>query len=56
MDNQLIFATSNPNKLKEVREILGNSYKIHGLDSLNFHEEIPETQDTIEGNARQKVE
>lgn len=56
MNNHLLFATSNPNKLHEVRQILRGSYIIDGLDSINFQGEIPETQDTIEGNAIQKVE
>src|SRR5690606_3620860 len=55
MNNQLLFATSNPHKLQEVRSILDSSFIIDGLDSLEFEGEIPETQDTIEGNAIQKV-
>lgn len=56
MTEHLLFATSNPNKLKEVRKILREAYVVEGLDSLNFEGEIPETQNTIEGNAIQKVE
>ena len=56
MTEHLLFATSNPNKLKEVRKILREAYVVEGLDSLNFEGEIPETQNTIEDNAIQKVE
>ncbi len=56
MDNQLIFATSNVHKLNEVRKILAGKFEIEGLDAISFQGEIPENQDTIEGNAIQKVE
>lgn len=56
MNKHLLFATSNPNKILEVRKILDVTYIIDGLDSLDFQGEIPETQDTIEGNAIQKVQ
>lgn len=51
----LIFATNNQHKLREVREILGQTFNIVGLREMNIFEEIPETQDTIEGNAIQKA-
>lgn len=56
MFEKLLFATSNPHKLKEVRQIFRNIFIIEGLDSIGFTEEIPETKDTIEENALQKVE
>lgn len=56
MIRHLLFATSNPHKLQEVRKILDRIYTVDGLDSLNFKGDIPETQDTIEGNAIQKVQ
>ncbi|MBY5958879.1 RdgB/HAM1 family non-canonical purine NTP pyrophosphatase [Membranicola marinus] len=56
MNKQLLFATSNPHKLHEVRNILDSMYVIDGLDTLEFEGDIPETQDTIEGNAIQKVQ
>lgn len=56
MNNQLIFATSNAHKLSEVRKILAGKFEIDGLDTLSFQGEIPETRDTIAGNAIQKVE
>ena len=53
--NKLVFATNNEHKLSEVRAILGNSFKILSLNDINCHEDIPETADTLEGNARQKA-
>ena len=52
---KLVFATNNKHKLKEIRNILGNQFKILSLTDINCREEIPETQNTIEGNASQKA-
>lgn len=46
----LIIATSNNNKLNEIREMLPNT-EVLGLKDLNFHEDIPETGSTLEENA-----
>ncbi len=51
---KLIFATNNKHKLKEVRQILGNKFNILSLKDIDCNEEIPETQNTIKGNASQK--
>jgi len=51
----LLFATNNPHKLLEVREILGDQFHVFSLEDVNMKFEIPETQDTIEGNAVQKA-
>ncbi len=53
---KLIFATSNLNKLKEIRAIAPAGMEIVGLADLGFTEEVPETRDTIEGNSLQKAE
>jgi len=53
---KLVFATNNKNKLKEVRKAVGESIEILSLSDIGCNEEIPETQETIEGNARQKSE
>jgi len=53
---QLVFATHNPGKLQEVREILAPKYEVLGLTDLNDHEEIIEDADTLEGNAIIKAE
>ena len=52
---ELLFATNNSHKLKEIREILGNQFKILGLADVGLDTEIPEDQETLEGNARQKA-
>ncbi|WP_288152253.1 non-canonical purine NTP diphosphatase [uncultured Prevotella sp.] len=52
---KIVFATNNKNKLKEIREILGPDFEILSLSDIGCHEEIPETGDTIEANARQKA-
>jgi XTP/dITP diphosphohydrolase len=51
----LVFATGNPHKIKEVNELLGNSLPVIGMDEIGCQEELPETQDTLEGNALQKA-
>lgn len=48
---QIVFATHNPNKLKEVQEIVPKSIKLLSLDDIGCLEDIPETADTVEGNA-----
>ncbi|WP_068474784.1 non-canonical purine NTP diphosphatase [Saccharicrinis aurantiacus] len=50
----LVFATHNPNKLSEVKELLQNSISLKGLDEIGCFSEIPETGNTIEVNATQK--
>ena len=52
---ELVFATNNAHKLKEVREICGKDISILGLGDIGFQAEIPEDHDTLEGNARQKA-
>ncbi|MDD3329983.1 MAG: non-canonical purine NTP diphosphatase [Bacteroidales bacterium] len=53
---QLIFATNNAHKLYEVKSILDNHIKILSLNDINCKEDIPETADTLEGNALQKAQ
>lgn len=52
---EIIMATNNAHKLEEVRQILGNAYHVKGLYEIGCHEDIPETADTLEGNALQKA-
>ena len=53
---KFIFATSNPNKLKEVKAQLASTHiEVCSLEDIQWTEEIPEDQDTIEGNALQKA-
>lgn len=53
---QLVFATNNLNKLKEVQSLMPNDIKLLSLKDIGCVEDIPETQPTIEGNALQKAE
>jgi len=48
---EIVFATHNNNKLKEVKQILSSSYTIFSLNDIDCTEEIIEDADTIEGNA-----
>lgn len=50
----LVFATNNPNKLEEVQTLLKDKFVIKGLKDIECHEDIPETADTLEGNASLK--
>lgn len=47
----LVFASNNQNKIKEIQSIVSGTIKIVSLEDIGCHEEIPETADTIEGNA-----
>lgn len=51
----LVFASHNPNKAAEIASILPTGYQLKSLQDLGFHEEIPETADTLEGNALLKA-
>jgi len=55
MKKEIIFATSNSDKAKEIGKLLPD-WTVYSLKDLNFHEEIPEEQDTLEGNAEQKAQ
>ena len=52
---KLNFATNNKHKLQEVREVLGDSFRVESLQSLGINEDITEDQQTLEGNAMQKA-
>jgi XTP/dITP diphosphohydrolase len=53
---KLCFATNNKHKLEEVTNALHNSITIVSLDELSVFDELPETQNTLEGNALQKAQ
>ena len=55
MKYELIMATNNAHKLEEVRQILGDTFTVKGLSDIGCTEDIPETADTLEGNALQKA-
>jgi XTP/dITP diphosphohydrolase len=52
--NKIVFATGNPNKLKEINSAI-SGFKIIGLKDLGITDEIPETGDTLMKNALQKA-
>ena len=51
----LVIATNNAHKLDEIRAVVGDRFKIMSLADINCHEDIPETADTLEGNALLKA-
>lgn len=51
----LVFATNNPHKLEEMRQITDGRFKIMSLAEIGCHDDIPETRPTLEGNALQKA-
>ena len=53
---KIVFATNNPHKLQEIREILGPTFEIVSLADIGCHEDIPETGNSLEANAHQKAE
>lgn len=55
MKKKLVFATNNPHKLREIKGILSQDFDIISLADINIREEIPEDEDSIEGNAMQKA-
>ena len=52
---KLVFATNNLHKLEEIRAILGTDFEIVSLEEIGCREDIPENQDTLEGNALEKA-
>ena len=56
MKKKLVFATNNLHKLTEIKAILGEQIDILSLNDINCHVDIPETADTLEGNAKMKAE
>ena len=53
--NRLVFATGNPNKIREVKALLPDRIQLLGLKDIGCEIDLPETQDTIPGNALQKA-
>lgn len=52
---QIVFASNNSHKLRELREILGEGFEVLGLADIGCHDDIPETAETFEGNALLKA-
>lgn len=55
LNQALIFATNNAHKLIEIKEAIHKAIDIKGLSEIGCAEDIPETADTLEGNALQKA-
>ncbi len=52
---QIIFASNNKNKIREIKHVLGNSFTLLSLNDINMEEDIPEDEPTLEGNAIHKA-
>lgn len=52
---KIVFATNNENKTREIKNILGDSFTLLSLQDYNITEDIPENEDTLEGNALHKA-
>lgn len=48
---QIIFATNNAHKLKEIKSVLGNTFDLVSLGDIGFTDDIPENEPSLEGNA-----
>ena len=55
MKKKLVVATNNAHKLEEIAVILGDEMELLSLKDIHCDADIPETADTLEGNARQKA-
>ena len=53
---EIVFATGNRHKVEEAAQILGPEFRLRTPAELGITEDIPETSDTLEGNALQKAE
>ena len=52
---ELVFATNNRHKLNELSKLSGDKFHLLSLKDINCFDEIPETADTLEGNAALKA-
>ena len=53
---EICFATNNEHKLAEVQQMLPETITLKTLAQVGCTEDVPETQNTLEGNARQKAQ
>lgn len=53
---KIVFATNNAHKLQEIRQIVGAEFEILSLADIGCDVDIPETADTLDGNALMKAE
>lgn len=52
---KIVFATNNAHKLREIREIMGTDWHVMSLSEIGCTADIPETADTLAGNAEMKA-
>ena len=52
---KLTFASRNKNKFREIEKMIPNKFELGNLSDLNYFDEIPENEDSIEGNAAYKA-
>ncbi len=52
---EIVFASNNLNKIREINNVLGNSFKLLSLKDIDMDEDIPENEATLEGNALLKA-
>jgi XTP/dITP diphosphohydrolase len=52
---ELVFASNNPHKVREISSLLGNSFILKSLSDINITEDIPENEPSLEGNALAKA-
>jgi XTP/dITP diphosphohydrolase len=53
---RLVFATNNQHKIVEIKHVLSNQVSLLSLEDIGFKGDIPEEQDSLEGNAAQKAD
>ncbi|MCQ2287536.1 MAG: non-canonical purine NTP diphosphatase [Muribaculaceae bacterium] len=53
---KIVFATNNAHKLQELRQIVGEDFEILSLADIGCTDDIPETADTLDGNALMKAQ
>jgi XTP/dITP diphosphohydrolase len=52
---ELVFASNNPHKVREIESVIGENFTLISLSDLNISDDIPETDPTLEGNALAKA-
>jgi len=52
---KIVFATNNKHKVTEIKDLLNSKVKVLTLNDIGCFEEIEETEDTLEGNAKIKM-
>jgi XTP/dITP diphosphohydrolase len=52
---EIVFASNNKNKIREIKSVLGDSFTLLSLSDINLEDDIPENEKTLEGNALHKA-